>query len=215
MKLNAKVYRDLTGEPFETQNINGKIVELHYMNDTPYFYSYANKGNFSIWTSDGNNYKVLIEKDYYESLKSFYDPKVNEIWMTFLEEVGAVQKKVRLFYLLPMILVYIAVIVLVQQIFPDQLMVGLIALIVVMFGSNMIQSRYVTKKIREKNIIAQEGIQSYLGAKELERIVNARDEHYRRFFEVVEDEVIEQSNELLEENKADEEIEIVDENDTK
>ncbi|MFA5560144.1 MAG: hypothetical protein WC964_00040 [Acholeplasmataceae bacterium] len=214
MKLNAKVYRGLTNEPFKVHEINGKFVEFHYMNDTPYFYQYANRGNFSVWTSDGNDYKVLVERDYHEALNKFYEPKVNEIWMTFLQEVGAIQRKVRLFYLIPMILVYVAIIVVVQTLFPEQILIGLLLLVVAMFGSNMIQSRYVTKKIREKNIIAQEAIENYLGVPELERIVNARDEHYRRFFEVPEEEMAENQEEVDTAEDTMEEIEVIDQDDS-
>jgi hypothetical protein len=68
MKLNPKIYKQLTQEPFDTQEINGKIVEFHYLNDTPYLFQFASKGRFAIWTSDGNNFKVLVEKRYYEML---------------------------------------------------------------------------------------------------------------------------------------------------
>ncbi len=61
MKLNSKVYKQLTNEPFEKHEINGKTVEFHYMDDTPFLTQFASRGRFAVWTSDGNDYKVLIE----------------------------------------------------------------------------------------------------------------------------------------------------------
>ena len=59
MKLNPKIFKQLTAEPFETQIVDGKKVEFHYMNDTPFLFQYASRGRFAVWTSDGKDYNIL------------------------------------------------------------------------------------------------------------------------------------------------------------
>lgn len=54
MKLNAKIYKQLTNEPFDSQQINGKTVEFHYMDNSPFLAQFASRGRFAVWTSDGS-----------------------------------------------------------------------------------------------------------------------------------------------------------------
>jgi hypothetical protein len=61
MKLNPKVYKQLTGEPFETQEINGKNIEFHYMNDTPFLFQFASKGRFAFGHQMETSIKFLLK----------------------------------------------------------------------------------------------------------------------------------------------------------
>ena len=93
MKMNNKVFKYLTGEPFLVQELNGKQVELHYMNDTPFLQQYVPRGRFYIWSSDGRNYKLLIEKGFYEKMDYFFKEEINEVWLNYLDEISEMNSK--------------------------------------------------------------------------------------------------------------------------
>ena len=209
MKLNARVYNQLTGEPFDTQEINGKIVEFHYMNETPFLFQYASKGRFAIWTSDGKNYRVLIEKKYYGYLKDFYQPEVNTIWLNFLEKVSGVSKKVNMWFIIPTLALYAIVAFIATAYFPEQMLSILLGLIVLVVISNMFQSRIVNKRVRDENLAAQGKIREYLGDEAFDQLIKSQDVHYQEYFkfedetsvETVEPlETTETSTERLEDN---------------
>ncbi len=201
MKLNPKVYKQLTGEPFETQKANGKIIEFHYMNDTPFLFQFASRGRFAIWTSDGNNYKVLIESMYYEALKDFYQPEVNLIWLSFLERVGTLSKKINMWFIIPTFLLYIVVAGVATMVFPEQTLPILLGMIVLVVISNMIQGRLVNKKVREENKIAQDKIRGFLGNERFEGLVKSQEDHYQEYFKFNEEPVAEQEEVTEIENK--------------
>jgi hypothetical protein len=192
MKLNPKVYKQLTGEPFETQNANGKIIEFHYMNDTPFLFQFASRGRFAIWTSDGSNYKVLIEAKYYEALKDFYQPEVNLIWLNFLERVGAMSKKINMWFIIPTFFLYIIVAGVATIAFPNQTLPILLGMIVLVVFSNMIQGRLVNKKVREENKIAQDQIREFLGNERFDGLVKSQEDHYQEYFKFNEEPVVNQ-----------------------
>lgn len=182
MKLNLKVYRQLTTEPFLTQEIDGKIIEFHYMNDTPFLFQYASRGRFAIWTSDGQNYRVLIEKAYYEALQPFYETEVNKIWLNFLENVSGVSRKINMYFIIPTLFLYVVIAGLATFLFKDytlQILLGMIVLVVI---SNMIQGRIVNKKVREENLRAQDLIRAHMGNEKFESLVKAQEDHYHDYF---------------------------------
>lgn len=182
MKLNPKIYRQLNNEPFMSQEIDGKMIEFHYMNETPFLYQFASRGRFAIWTSDGTNYKVLIEKSYHESLEAFYQPEVNHIWLNFLESVGGISKKINMWFIIPTLVIYVIIAALATFVFKDytlQILLGMIVLVVV---SNMFQSRLVNKKVRDENLKAQDLIRAHMGNEKFESLIKAQEDHYQAYF---------------------------------
>lgn len=182
MKLNYKVYRQLTNEPFLTQEIDGKTIEFHYMNDTPFLFQYAGRGRFAIWTSDGLNYKVLIEQKYYEALEDFYRPEINKIWLGFLEGVSSLSKKINMLFIIPTLVLYVAIAGLATFLFKEytlQILLGMIVLVVI---SNMFQGRLVNKKVREENLKAQDLIRKQMGNENFEALIKAQEDHYQAYF---------------------------------
>jgi len=188
MKLNPKIFKQLTNEPFETQEVNGKIVEFHYMNDTPYLFQYASRGRFAVWTSDGQNYKVLIEKAYYEALNDFYQPQVNKIWLNFLERVSILSRKINRWFIIPTLATYVVVAGIASVYFPAQMLQILLGLIVVVVISNIFQSRLVNKKVKQENQSAQNQIRSFIGVEEFDLLVKAQEQHYQEYFKFNEEE---------------------------
>ena len=48
--MQNKIFKALTGEPAVVQQIDGRQVEIHYMNDTPFLAQFAGRGRFAEWT---------------------------------------------------------------------------------------------------------------------------------------------------------------------
>lgn len=206
MKLNPKVYNQLTAEPFETQQLNGRIVEFHYMNDTPFLFQFASRGRFAVWTSDGNNYKVLIEKKYFEAMRAFYTPEVNLIWLGFLQKVSGVSRKINNFFMIPTLILYVVIAALATWLLPNNMLEILLFMIVLVVISNMIQSRIVNKKVRDENKKAQDEIRAFIGVENFEQLIKAQEDHYQEYFKF--EEPVEEQNETTEEvSKVDEESE--------
>ncbi|MFA6692188.1 MAG: hypothetical protein WCR73_00365 [Acholeplasmataceae bacterium] len=188
MKLNPKVYNQLKGTPFMSQNIDGVLVEFFYMDDTPYLYQYAGKGRFAIWTSNGINYRVLVEKTYYEAIEAFYEEPVNRIWVNFLDRIGKITKKINMLFIIPIIIFYLGIAVLATLFFQDYMLTILLVLIVMVVISNMIQGQIVNKRVRKENQAAQDEIRRYLGEEGFSDMVQKQEEHYKAYFKF-EDEV--------------------------
>lgn len=188
MKLNPKVYNQLKGTPFMSQNIDGVLVEFFYMDDTPYLYQYAGKGRFAIWTSNGINYRVLVEKTYYEAIEAFYEEPVNRIWVSFLDRIGKITKKINMLFIIPIIIFYLGIAVLATLFFQDYMLTILLVLIVMVVISNMIQGQIVNKRVRKENQAAQDEIRRYLGEEGFSDMVQKQEDHYKAYFKF-EDEV--------------------------
>lgn len=88
MKLNERVFEVLNGEPVEVQNSDGHEVKIYILDDYPdVLNEFVNKGKFAVWSCvDGTNYKLAIEKGYYDELRELYSDKVNDTWLKFWDE---------------------------------------------------------------------------------------------------------------------------------
>ncbi len=206
MKLNPKIYRQLTNEPFMTQEIDGKMIEFHYMNDTPFLFQFASKGRFAIWTSDGANYRVLIEQKYYDALEAFYKPEVNKIWLNFLESVGGISKKINMWFIIPTLVLYVIIAAFATFVFKEytlQILLGMIVLVVI---SNMFQSRLVNQKVRDENLRAQDLIREHMGNEKFELLIKAQEDHYQEYFKFNEQQTEEntENQEVIEEKNDNE-----------
>ncbi len=199
MRLNPKVFKALNGEPFAVQEIDDQRIEFHYMDNTPYLAQYAARGRFAIWTSDGkNNYKVLIESKYYEALKPFYEQGVNRIWLSFLTKVGNMSRKTNLMFLIPTMALYAIAVVLFSIYFADQMMILLIVMLAGVIITNMVQSRYVNKKVKEENSATQKEIKNYVGADVFDELVKNQETFYAEYFKTEEPEAHAEEQEVIE-----------------
>jgi len=203
MKLNPKIYKNLNQEPFLEQEIEGVKVAFYDMNETQYLTQYAGRGKFALWTSNGgDDYKVLIEKSYYEALQPFYDYDVNKIWIDFLSNAGNITKKMSRLFLIPSLIFYVLISTLALLFLEDQIVPIFLGVIVVIFGINIFQTRVTSNKVREANIQAQDQIRETLGATTFDQLVVAQEEHYKNYFKFDEEEKVESQDENT--NKEDE-----------
>lgn len=190
MKLNPKIFKSLTNEPFEVQEINGTTVAFHDMNETGYLAQYASRGKFAIWTSDGSNaYKVLIEKSYYDALKPFYEYEVNKIWLDFLTKAGNITKKINMYFMVPIMTIYLAIAFTSVFLWADYVIQILLGLLVFVFIANMFQTRVTSNKVRQENMNAQTEIKKTLGEAFFDDLVVRQEEHYKQYFKFEDDQV--------------------------
>ncbi len=187
MKLNQKLYNQIKTEPFMTQVVQDKTIEIHFMNQTPLFDTYAKKGRFSLWTSNGSTYKLLLEESYYEYMKPFYSEEVNDIWLNFLEEVTKTNKKISFNFLLPILGLYVIVAIISTLFFQDQIAIFFLVVIAIVFFSNTIQNRKIKENIQKQNEATQTKIQDALGKKAYEDLVINQEKHYKAFFNIQEE----------------------------
>ncbi|TNF08658.1 MAG: hypothetical protein EP317_02670 [Bacillota bacterium] len=200
MKLNPKIYNQLTSEPFEVQEVNGKRVEFHYMDNTPYLFQFASRGRFAIWTSNGIDYKVLIESKYHEALRDFYTEEVNQIWLSFLNKVSGLSKKMNLMFLIPTVVLYIIVGFVATIYLPGDIWTVLFALIILVVFSNIIQSRLINKRVRLENTLAQDQIRQFMGNDKFNQLVDAQEQHYKDYFKFDEEAVTAEAEPTNDEN---------------
>lgn len=184
MKLNQKLFNQIKSEPFLTQVVQDKTVEIHLMNQTPLFETYAKKGRFSLWTSNGTTYKLLLEESYYEHMKPFYSEEVNNIWLNFLEEVTKTNKKISYNFLIPILGLYLIVAIISTLFFQEQIAIFFLVVIAIVFFSNTVQNRKIKENIQKQNEATQEKIQNVLGKATYEELVVNQEKHYRSFFNI-------------------------------
>lgn len=207
MKLNAKLYKNLTSEPFLTQTINGQTIQFYYMNDTQYLFQFASKGRFAVWATDGFNYKVLIERKYYEAMQDFYEEDVNQIWVNFLTRVSKINKKINTFFIVPTMILYAAIAFIASVYLQEYMLQILLGLLGVIIVSNMIQNRLITKRVRAENLNAQNEIRDSIGHEAFDKLIASQQEHYQEYFKFEEpapEEPITEEITINQENSTDE-----------
>jgi ABC-type multidrug transport system fused ATPase/permease subunit len=194
MKLNQKLFNQIVSEPYETQTFDDKIIEIHFMNDTPFLEKYASKARFSLWSSNGNTYKLLLEKSYYEHMKSFYSLEVNKIWLQFLENVTTTNKKISFSFLFPILALYVVVAFVSTMFFEDQIALFFLVVIAIVFFSNTIQNKKIKQNIATQNEKTQVLIKESLGEKVYSQLVVSQETHYKAYFNISSEETEVTSN---------------------
>lgn len=214
MKLNVKMYKTLNN-PVETQHINGKNVEIHYMNDTPYLSRYAGRGHFVIWASDGQGYKLLVERDYYNTLKPLHSADTNALWLQFYESVHNVRRNLFYKLMLPLIigvLILMSVFAAVEPLQKYQSTVLIVALILMLIF-NMFQSNMLKRKVDEIRSETIDTIKDVLGEELFSELVKKQNEFYENYFKFEEEKTTIAVAEIEEttEDEVIEEVEVVNE----
>jgi DNA-binding transcriptional regulator of glucitol operon len=189
MKLNPRVFRKITTQPFETQTLGSRTVEFHAMNESLFFDTYGKRGRFAVWTAEQNTYRVLIETSYYDAMKDFYQENINSIWIDFLERVTQKNKRINLMFIIPLMVTYLLAAIISSLYFPNDVFTVLLGILVVVFISNMFQNRVIRKSVQDENIATQNLIRQTMGESKFNKLVEAQEAHYKAFFQVPEDTV--------------------------
>lgn len=222
MKLNYKVFKTLVEEPFLTQEINGNEVGFYYMNETPFLQQFVMRGRFYVWTSNGKEYKLLIERGYYEKVSYFFETEINSVWINFLEEVTTVNSRMSRNYLMISMGISLAIIILFSILLPEQLTWGIIGALIITLVGNMVHSNRVNKIVRQMNLDAQEKIRDILTDEKFNQFLTDQEEYMQEYFAFDEDEEdFDEELEMLETtdetNETDEieEVEVLEEEESK
>ena len=97
-------YVPVPSTPFEVQQCGKHSVELYYMNDyADVLKEFTAQGKFAVWSSkDGVNYRLAVEKNYFEKLHELYTVEVNEIWLGFWDKCDTLQSNFSRHLVLPL-----------------------------------------------------------------------------------------------------------------
>jgi len=194
MKVNARIYNSITLEPFEIQEIDGHHVELFYLNDFPGILAENTaKGRFAVWSSaDGNNYRLLVEKGYYETVTKLYEKPVNKIWLEFWGDCEGISKKMYRFFLVPASLIALigfgVTVAFLQDAEYAQTRNIISAVILVLFILAMLLFRKVSSnEINKANANSVTKIKKTIGSQTFENLLkeqrNYMDEYFRQINE--------------------------------
>ena len=213
MKYNEKQFFQSQTEPFETQEMaNGSKIELHYMNEEPFFMDNVNKSRFLAWSSaDGKNYKLFVEKGLYDITSELYTKDVNEIWMNFWEKIDSMRKKYIFFVMLPLLAVFITAFILISIFVPNTMWILIVALVVLLIGS-LFASSMLSRKMQIANINAATEVRDKVGVERFQQIVKDQEAYIEKFYQDLQAKY-EEEDRLAEEASNLDQIE-ADENDT-
>ena len=189
MKMLPKDYAKAVGTPFRTEDYKGAVLEMYYLNDRNDFHKFASRGRFSVWTSDGVNYRLFVEKGYYEAVPDLYKNEVNDIWLDFTNSIYAAQRKMSRTYMtvsMIVLLVVLGVSMLLNQFIPEQANNIFLAAMVVLFIGLFVSSNRQQKRLRtlvsEENKNATQLIKDTLGEASFQNILDAQEAYYQKYF---------------------------------
>ena len=184
MKYNEKQFYQSVTEPFETQEMsNGAKIELHYMNEEPFFNENVNKARFSSWSSaDGKNYKLFVEKGLYEETKDLYTKEVNEIWMNFWTKIDKMRKTYIFCIMLPMLAIFLTAFILMSIFIPNQIWGYIVALVLVLICS-LFASSMLSKKMQVENINAAAQVRDHIGLEPFKALVDKQEKYIENYYE--------------------------------
>lgn len=184
MKMNVKVFRSLTTDPLEVQDINGEELAIYPMEATPYHQQFLSRGRLSAWTSDGKTFKLLVDKGFFEASGNFFDSHVNGIWVNLLREAGKINGKLMKVIMLPAFLLLLVISILGFVFFEEHSQTIMLVSVIVLFIVQMVQSRKVNKKFEELQVEAQNKIFEYLGEEQVQEIVKRQEEYMQKYYKI-------------------------------
>lgn len=212
MKLNARLYNIVSGEPKEIQTLeNGKTIEVYSLNQTPYCNYYTTqRGEFALFsTLDGNTYRLLIEDGYYDVLGELYNDKINLIWEQYVVDGRKIKFNYGVKILFPFLVLYLAVSTFVLWISKSNLLVMLCLLFVLFIGNSVLKNYLYVNKMRTLNINSTNKIKETVGSNRFEELLDIQEAYTKKYLGVEEfaEEIPVEEDDSFEEEKSDEIVE--------
>ena len=172
---------------------------------------FINKGQFATWASeDGVNYRLFIEKGYYEAVGELYAQPVNKIWVEFWDKTDVISKKFTRYVMIPIMIVSILVCI-------GSMWMGnvgqyvAIAILVVAFIAMLFCNSRTKKAIVKENISSRDLIIQHLGQERFDKLLDKQkeymDEYYQKLYPEDEEENTEEEAEAASEEAKEESIE--------
>lgn len=217
MKMLPKEYAKAVGEPFRVEDYKGAKLEMFYLDDRSDYGKFASRGRFSVWTSDGVNYRLFVDKGYYQAVSGLYINEVNDIWLDFTNSIYAEQQKMSKKYMFISFAVLAIVLIasyVIQALLPEQannvFLASMVVLFIGLFYSSGQQQKRLKAYVNEENQKATALIKDVVGEAGFKEILANQEAYYQAYFktetdssteEVTEVEVNEEEVKTLEEPK--------------
>lgn len=185
MRINPKMFFvPGDNQPFETQEFDGRKIELFYMNDYDAILSeQINKGKFTVWSSDdGFNYRVFLEKGLYETVKELYTPEINKIWVDFWDVTEKISNRLTRFGLLPIGGISI-ILCICSGLFGEYGSYISIGGLVAAFIAMLVVNKSMKKKILLANKESRDLIIKKIGEKKFDKLLDAQKEYIDAYYD--------------------------------
>lgn len=216
MKILPKDYDKAQGTPFRVEDYRGKKLEFYYLDDRADYRKFAQRGRFSVWTSNGEDFRLFVDKGYYEAVKELYENEINTIWLDFTLSIYGEQKKMSKKYLTFSMIMFVSVLILMmvsQMLFSEYVQpISIGAMVVMLIGlfvSSNKQQRELRDYVQGENTKASQMIKDHLGVEKFEEVLKNQELYYQQYFKVdLDTEEIneeENQNEVIEKEKENEE----------
>ncbi|WP_025725056.1 hypothetical protein [Acholeplasma granularum] len=189
MKMLPKDYAKAVGTPFRVEKYKEAKLEMYYLDDRSDYGKFAQRGRFSVWTSDGVDYRLFVDKGYYNAVPDLYKNEVNDIWLDFTNSIYAAQQKMSRSYMFISLIVLgvvLAASFLVQTFWEEQannvFLISMVILFVGLFYSSSRQQKALRALVSEENQKATALIKETLGAAKFQAILDAQEAYYQEYF---------------------------------
>lgn len=203
MKILPKEYAKAQGEPFRVEDYNGAKLEMYYLDDRNDYGKFAQRGRFSVWTSNGVDYRLFVDKGYYNAVGDLYRNDVNTIWLDFTNSIYGAHKKMSKLFMFIQLGVFAFVFTLLMTLpvlLPDLSQTVFVIGMAIMFIGIMVSSQIQQKKLRalvaEENQKASGLIKEALGEENFKDIMAKQEKYYEEYFKPSVD--TEETQELVE-----------------
>ncbi|HHX76614.1 MAG TPA: hypothetical protein GX698_04470 [Acholeplasmataceae bacterium] len=194
MKMLPRDYAKAVGTPFRVEKYKDATLEMYYLNDRNDFHKFAQRGRFSVWTSDGVNYRLFVEKGYYEAVPNLYKNEVNDIWLDFTNSIYGAQRKMSRKYMMVSMIVLLVVLgasMLLQTFWAEQanniFLAAMVVLFIGLFVSSNGQQKRLRSLVQEENKKATELIKNELGEAAFQEILDNQEKYYQKYFNTEEE----------------------------
>ena len=186
MRINPKVFTIADGrEPVEVQEFDERKIEVFYLDD---FEAVRNefiaKSQFAVWSSiDGVNYRLFVEKGYYEAVGELYQQPINKIWVDFWDETEPITKKTSHRILIPMMVVCCGLCIGSFFIKEDWVSYVIIGVLILAFLGMLFVNSFTRKKVMEANIKSRNQISDLLGQNKFDDILKKQKEYIDDYYD--------------------------------